>query len=114
MAHQGIWAGDQLVPRWWIDRATKSSQNLNPSYGYTFRVNTSGGQWPKARTMLSRSKATRRSGCYCRFAGRAQVTLIFRVSRKLISGFQLAAIHFGLILVDQRLAASPAQEELWS
>jgi CubicO group peptidase (beta-lactamase class C family) len=45
MAHQGRWKGKEIVPEWWIDLATKSSQQLNPSYGYTFWVNTDGSQW---------------------------------------------------------------------
>ncbi|HEY2821804.1 MAG TPA: serine hydrolase [Candidatus Acidoferrum sp.] len=46
MAHDGRWKNKQLVPHWWIAEATKSSQQLNPSYGYTFWVNTDGKQWP--------------------------------------------------------------------
>jgi CubicO group peptidase (beta-lactamase class C family) len=45
MAHRGRWAGKQIVPEWWIDLATRSSQDLNARYGYTFWVNTTGGQW---------------------------------------------------------------------
>jgi CubicO group peptidase (beta-lactamase class C family) len=45
MAHRGSWEGKQLIPEWWIDLATKSSQELNRSYGYTFWVNTDGAQW---------------------------------------------------------------------
>ncbi len=36
MAHDGRWGKKQLVPHWWIEEATKSSQQLNPNYGYTF------------------------------------------------------------------------------
>lgn len=46
MAHHGIWEGKQIVPAWWIDLATRSSQDLNRKYGYTFWVNTDGTQWP--------------------------------------------------------------------
>jgi len=42
----GVWQGKQIVPKWWIDLATRSSQNVNPSYGYTFWVNTDGKLWP--------------------------------------------------------------------
>jgi len=45
MAHQGVWQGRQIVPKWWIELATQSSQSLNPDYGYTFWVNTN-GRWP--------------------------------------------------------------------
>jgi CubicO group peptidase (beta-lactamase class C family) len=46
MAHDGRWKNKQLVPHWWIEEATKSSQQLNPGYGYTFWVNTDGKEWP--------------------------------------------------------------------
>jgi CubicO group peptidase (beta-lactamase class C family) len=42
----GVWNGKQIVPRWWIDLATRKSQDLNPHYGYTFWVNTEGDLWP--------------------------------------------------------------------
>jgi CubicO group peptidase (beta-lactamase class C family) len=48
MAHDGKWEDKQIVPHWWIEQATKSSQQLNPSYGYTFWVNTDGVLWPSA------------------------------------------------------------------
>jgi CubicO group peptidase (beta-lactamase class C family) len=46
MAHQGRWEQEQIVPEWWIELATKSSQDLNRNYGYTFWVNTDGTHWP--------------------------------------------------------------------
>ena len=46
LLHEGEWKGKQIVPKWWIDLATKSSQSLNPSYGYTFWVNTDGKLFP--------------------------------------------------------------------
>ena len=46
LLHDGSWKGKQIVPKWWIELATKSSQSLNPSYGYTFWVNTDGKLWP--------------------------------------------------------------------
>jgi len=48
MAHDGKWGDKQIVPQWWVELATKSSQSLNPDYGYTFWVNTKGTIWPKA------------------------------------------------------------------
>lgn len=42
----GTWNGKQIVPKWWIDLATRKSQELNPHYGYTFWVNTEGDLWP--------------------------------------------------------------------
>ncbi|MFN7993562.1 MAG: serine hydrolase [Bryobacteraceae bacterium] len=44
-AHRGLWAGKRIIPEWWIDLATRSSQDLNPNYGYTFWVNTTGAHW---------------------------------------------------------------------
>jgi CubicO group peptidase (beta-lactamase class C family) len=46
LLHDGNWQGKQIVPKSWLDLATKSSQSLNPSYGYTFWVNTDGKLWP--------------------------------------------------------------------
>jgi CubicO group peptidase (beta-lactamase class C family) len=48
LAHDGKWQDKQIVPREWIQTATRSSQQLNPSYGYTFWVNTDGVLWPSA------------------------------------------------------------------
>jgi CubicO group peptidase (beta-lactamase class C family) len=48
MAHDGKWQDKQIIPHWWIELATKSSQKMNPSYGYTFWVNTDGVLWPTA------------------------------------------------------------------
>ena len=44
--HQGAWQGEQLVPQWWMELATQTSQELNPDYGYTWWVNTKGTKWP--------------------------------------------------------------------
>ena len=46
LMHQGLWSGKEIIPSWWVDTATKSSQQLNPEYGYTFWVNTNGTHWP--------------------------------------------------------------------
>jgi len=48
LAHGGNWEGKEIVPKWWIDLASKSSQQILPTYGYTFWVNTSGELWPRA------------------------------------------------------------------
>jgi CubicO group peptidase (beta-lactamase class C family) len=48
LAHGGTWEGKEIVPKWWIDLATRSSQQILPDYGYTFWVNTSGELWPSA------------------------------------------------------------------
>lgn len=46
MLRNGVWDGRQLIPPWWLELATKISQDLNPSYGYTWWVNTRGTHWP--------------------------------------------------------------------
>lgn len=46
MLRNGRWNGQQLVPRWWIELATQTSQPHNPHYGYTWWVNTDGTLWP--------------------------------------------------------------------
>lgn len=46
MLHRGRWHEEQVVPRQWVERATQSSQQLNPEYGYTWWVNTAGTRWP--------------------------------------------------------------------
>jgi CubicO group peptidase (beta-lactamase class C family) len=46
MLHNGVWKGEQLIPKWWIDLATKSSQDLNPAYGFAWWVNTEGAYLP--------------------------------------------------------------------
>jgi len=46
MARKGIWEGEQLVPPWWTELVTRSSQKLNPNYGYGWWVNTEGTLWP--------------------------------------------------------------------
>ena len=42
----GDWKGQQIVPQWWLELATRKSQDINPHYGYTFWVNTDGDFWP--------------------------------------------------------------------
>jgi len=46
LLRKGVWKGQELIPRWWTDLATKTSQDLNPNYGYTWWVNTKGTCWP--------------------------------------------------------------------
>ena len=64
MAHQGLWEEKQIVPQWWIELATKSSQDLNRSYGYTFWVNTNGAQWPSAPRDAFAFKGYASNRCY--------------------------------------------------
>jgi CubicO group peptidase (beta-lactamase class C family) len=46
----GLWEGRQIVPRAWIELATRTSQSLNRDYGYTWWVNTAGSLWPGVPT----------------------------------------------------------------
>lgn len=46
MLRGGVWGRQQVVPRWWVELATRSSQPMNPRYGYTWWVNTDGSHWP--------------------------------------------------------------------
>lgn len=46
MLRGGMWGDEQIVPMPWVELATRSSQELNASYGYTFWVNTDGQLWP--------------------------------------------------------------------
>jgi CubicO group peptidase (beta-lactamase class C family) len=64
MAHKGVWQGRQIVPQSWIELATRSSQNMNRSYGYTFWVNTSGEQWPIAPRDAFAFKGYGANRCY--------------------------------------------------
>jgi CubicO group peptidase (beta-lactamase class C family) len=48
MLRQGMWAGRALIPPWWIDLSTRTSQAANGRYGLTWWVNTQGTLWPAA------------------------------------------------------------------
>jgi CubicO group peptidase (beta-lactamase class C family) len=43
---KGSWAGRSVVPREWIELATRPSQSHNGDYGVTWWVNTHGSLWP--------------------------------------------------------------------
>ncbi len=43
----GRWGAKQIIPRWWCDLATRSSQAHNPEYGYSWWVNTTQTRWPE-------------------------------------------------------------------
>jgi len=63
-AHGGVWKGQQLVPKWWIDLASRSSQQFNPDYGFSYWVNTPGDLWkgvPKDAFAFMGHESTR---CY--------------------------------------------------
>lgn len=48
MLRRGRWAGRELVPAWWLDLCTRTSQPMNLRYGLTWWVNTAGTLWPVA------------------------------------------------------------------
>jgi CubicO group peptidase (beta-lactamase class C family) len=64
MLHNGVWNGQQLVPRWWIELATKTSQDSNPSYGYTWWVNTRDTRWPGVPKDVFALEGYRTNRCY--------------------------------------------------
>jgi CubicO group peptidase (beta-lactamase class C family) len=43
---RGRWQEQQIVPAAWLEQATRSSQELNSDYGYTFWTNSKGSLWP--------------------------------------------------------------------
>ena len=62
--HQGAWNGKQLIPQWWLALATRSSQELNPEYGYTCWVNTGGTRWPGLPTDMFAFEGYKSNRCY--------------------------------------------------
>ena len=62
--HGGTWAGRQLLPPWWQELATVTSQGLNPCYGYTWWVNTPGTTWPSLPRDAFALRGYRRNCCY--------------------------------------------------
>jgi len=64
MLRRGAWAGKQLIPEWWLDLATRSSQALNPNYGYTWWVNTAGTHWPSLPKDAFALAGYRSNRCY--------------------------------------------------
>lgn len=64
MLRGGVWDGRQLVPRWWLELCTRTSQEHNPAYGYTWWVNTQGAQWPGLPRDMFALMGYRRNVCY--------------------------------------------------
>jgi CubicO group peptidase (beta-lactamase class C family) len=62
--HSGNWNGQQLIPSEWMALATRSSQELNPAYGFTWWVNTSGTQWPSLPGDAFALSGYRSNRCY--------------------------------------------------
>ena len=64
LLHQGMWNSEQLIPQWWMELATQSSQDLNPDYGYTFWVNTNGSHWKGLPTDMFALEGYNTNRCY--------------------------------------------------
>jgi len=64
MLHKGLWDGQHLVPSQWVDVSTKTSQTMNPNYGYTWWVNTQGTLWPELPQDAFAALGYRSNGCY--------------------------------------------------
>ena len=47
MCRGGKWGDQQIVPPWWCELATRTSQEHNPAYGYSWWVNTAQTRWPE-------------------------------------------------------------------
>jgi CubicO group peptidase (beta-lactamase class C family) len=62
--HRGVWAGEHLIPDWWIELSTQTSQELNPAYGYTWWVNTQGARWPHLPRDAFALEGYRSNRCY--------------------------------------------------
>jgi CubicO group peptidase (beta-lactamase class C family) len=62
--HQGRWHDRQVLPGWWMAMATQPSQELNPSYGYTWWVNTTGSRWPGLPRDAFACSGYRSNRCY--------------------------------------------------
>lgn len=62
--HDGKWEGNQLIPHWWMEIATRSSQKHNPDYGYTWWVNTAGKYWPNLPRDAFALSGYRSNRCY--------------------------------------------------
>jgi CubicO group peptidase (beta-lactamase class C family) len=59
--HWGAWNGQQLIPRSWVELATRASQDLNPAYGYNWWV---GARWPNLPQDTFALTGFRSNRCY--------------------------------------------------
>ena len=62
--HQGSWNGKQLIPKWWMELATQSSQDMNPDYGYMWWVNSQGTRWPSLPKDMFAFEGYNSNRCY--------------------------------------------------
>ncbi|HHW49462.1 MAG TPA: serine hydrolase [Clostridiaceae bacterium] len=62
---RGKWKGKQIVPERWIDLISKASQDLNPSYSYSWLTNSEGTCWPELpRDTFSLNEGYRSNRCF--------------------------------------------------
>ena len=61
---RGKWQGEQIIPHSWVDLSTKTSQEFNPAYGYTWWVNTTGARWPNLPRDMYALEGYRSNRCY--------------------------------------------------
>jgi CubicO group peptidase (beta-lactamase class C family) len=64
MLHGGVWNQHSIVPGDWLALATRTSQDLNPAYGYTWWVNTQGQIWPELPRDTFAARGYRANFCY--------------------------------------------------
>jgi len=64
MLQKGVWDGKKILAEWWVKLATRSSQDLNAHYGYTWWVNTTGTHWPTLPKDAFAASGYRSNRCY--------------------------------------------------
>lgn len=64
MLMNGMWKGQEIIPKWWIELAAISSQELNPNYGFTWWVNSKGTMWPNLPRDAYALMGYRTNKCY--------------------------------------------------
>lgn len=60
----GKWKEQQIIPLWWSELATRSSQTMNPEYGYTWWVNTTQTRWPQLPSDTFALQGHNTNNCY--------------------------------------------------
>ena len=64
MSRRGIWEDKQIIPQWWCERATQSSQSINPEYGYSWWVNSAKTRWPELPVDSFAMQGHNSNNCY--------------------------------------------------
>jgi CubicO group peptidase (beta-lactamase class C family) len=61
----GIWKDKEIIPKWWIELCKKPSQDLNPSFSYSWIINTESTSWPELpRDAFAVNPGYRSNKCY--------------------------------------------------